>query len=190
MAAGAAARSIRAPGRLIVAPLGQEFADFNGGTYPYRGREIGKVRSCVAMPQGSAYFVESEATGAVTDVLESGQRWVFACFLRGWDDDAIALFRPGGYTTGAITQHAVFSAPDEVPGSSALSRAVKLAFIPDDPVNVPGVIIYRAVPNWSDGAELALQRDEELGLPMTFECLRDSTGRILQIGRIHDLAVT
>lgn len=188
MAAGSATRVIRAPGRLVVNPT----TEFAAGTFPFGGTEIGKANLCALMPMGASYRVEYESLGEAGDVLEGSIRWVFSCFVRGWDDDAVQLLMPDGYSAGATSQHSVFSAPGaQVPGSSALSRAVKLAYVPDDPLHVPGVLLYRAVPDWSDGAEIAYRRGSELGLPLAFECIRDtsSPARILKIGRIVDLAL-
>lgn len=185
MAAGNSSKVIRATGRLVVGPT---MPMRGANACPYGGTEIGKANACVLLPLGAQYLVESEGLGEVTDVLEGNQRWVFSCFLRGWDRDAVRLLHPDGYEEGAQTQHARFEAPGvAVPGSSALGRAVVLAFVPDDAVHVPGVVLYRAVPDWSDGAELAFQRGTELGIPLSFDCLRDASGRILQMGLIADL---
>lgn len=186
MAADSATRVLRAPGRLVVGPT----TEFAAGTFPFGGTEIGKANLCVLMPQGGAYDVEYESLGEIGDVLEGSQKWVFACFLRGWDNDAVQTLLPDGYSAGTVSQHSVFSVPGaQVPGASALGRAVKLAYIPDDPVHVPGVLIYRAVPDWSDGAEIAFRRGSELGIPLAFKCIRDSSNRMLRVGRIVDLAL-
>ena len=52
-----------------------------------------------------------------------------------------------------------------------------------------GLILYHAIPSWTDGAELAFRRQAEFGIPLSFECLRDSSGRILKMGRMADLAL-
>lgn len=181
----AGARVIRAPGRLIVNPV-EEFAS-DVAVFPFGGVDMGKVNLAVLQPMGSTVRVESEA-GYTTDVLESNERWVMSCFLRGWNNDVLRYLRPEFWATGEETQHAVVSVPgSQLPGASAMSRAVALAFYPDDAVHSPGFILYRAVPDWSDGAEFAFQRQSELGIPMSFECVRDATARVLKIGRMADL---
>lgn len=184
MAAGNVSRVIRAPGRLVVGPQ-DAFAD---GIYPFSGTEVGKVKACALTPMGEPFRVQFEGLGEVGDVLEGSNRWVFSCFLRGWDPDAVEHFLSDGFSVGDRSQHAVFSSPgNQRPGSSALGRAVVLAFVPDDPMHAPGVILYRAIPDWGDGAELAFRRGDEFGIPIAFECLRDASGRVLQVGRLADL---
>ena len=100
------------------------------------------------------------------------------------------LLLSDGYTKGGVSGHAMFNAPGgNVPGSSALPRAKVLLFVPDNPIDVPAVIVYRGVPGWSDSAEIAFQRGSELGIPLTVECVRDSAGRILTVGRLADLSL-
>lgn len=177
-------RIIRAPGRIVIDPLD----GFAGGSYPYGGSEIGRANLCVLQPLGEPLRVFAEGLGETNEILEPGSRWVWSCFLRGWNDKAVELLLPDGFAEGDVSQHAVFSAPgSQYAGRSALDRARKLLFVPDDPIHVPAVILYRAVPDWSEGAELQFRRGEELGLPLVFECLRDDEGRILQVGRIVDL---
>lgn len=183
---GHVARIIRAPGRIVIGPV----EPLRGGTFPYGGTEIGRANLCALQPLGEAYRVENEGLGEVGDILEAGNRWVFSCFLRGWDDRAVELLLQSGFERGAVTQHAVFSVPGtRAAGRSALGRAVVLVYVPDDPIHVPGVLLYRAVPDVSAGADLAFQRGNELGLPLTFECVRDSQGRIVQVGRLADLEI-
>ena len=182
MAAGNVARIIREPGRIVVNPT------IPGGAYPYGGVEIGKSNRCALLSQGTPFRVEYESLGEVGDVLEANKRYAFSCFLRGWDDDAVEQCLAGSYEAGSVSQHATFTEPGtRVPGSSALTRSVVLVYVPDDPINVPGLVIYRGIPDLIDGAELALQRGSELGIEMGVECLRDTSGRIFKFGRLADL---
>lgn len=184
MASGNAARIIRAPGRLVADPTSLATA------YPHGGTELGLARLCVLQPLGSPFRVESEALADATDVLEGPLRFVFSCFLRGWDDDALRLIMPDFYSAGATSQHAVFEAPGSAkPGASAIGRARIFLFAADDPLNTPSVLILRGIAEWSAAAELAWQRNEELGLPIAIECLRNSAGRTVQIGRLADLTL-
>lgn len=200
MASGNVARIIRAPGRLVVGPTDLSAA------YPYGGTEVGKTNVCVLQPQGSVYRVEYEALGEIGDILEADVRYVFACFLRGWDDDAVSLLMSGRYVAGSTTQHATLQEPgpnglaydsgggawtgSRVPGSSALDRAVVLLYVPDDLIHVPALLVYRGVCEWSDGAQVAFQRREELGIPLTVDCVRDTNDNIVRIGRLADLSLT
>lgn len=185
MSAGDVARTLRAPGRLVVNPTDLTLS------YPYGGTEIGKTRLVVLRNVGSMLRVACEGLGGEpSDILEGPAHYVFACFLRGWDDDAVRFFFADNYVQGSATGHAVLREPGlRKSGSSALGRALRLLYVPDDDVGAPGLIAYRAVPDWSDGAELAFQRRDELGIPIVAELVRGTTGKILEVGRIADLSL-
>lgn len=185
MAAGNVMRTIRAPGRMVVNPTDLRV------DYPYGGTELGLTRAVIVQPLGSPFRVETEGLGEATDVLEGVNRWVVGFFLRGFDDDALSILLSDYTDTGAVTGHAHMKVPNRAqPGASALRRARKLLFVPDDPVHVPAVLVFRGVPDFEDGAQLAFQRQEELGIPIAVECLRDDQSRILEIGRLADLTQT
>ena len=178
-----AARVIRAPGRVVVSPTDLSIA------YPYGGTPIGKTRLVVLQSLVENFRVESEGLGGETsNILEGANRYVLAFFLRGWDDDAIETLFADNYREGAVTGHAVFEAPGRIlPGSSALSRARVVLFVPDDVDAAPAVLVYSAVPQMPGGAELKFQRTEELGAPVAQECVRNATGKIVEVGRLADL---
>lgn len=184
MAAGSISRVIRAPGRLVVGPTDLAAA------YPYGGTEVGKTKFVSVQPVRGLFRVESEGLGDATDILESSLRYVFAAFVRGWDDDAVAQFFSGAYSAGSTSGHATFMEPGSTPGASALGRGIIILYVPDDIIHVPSVLVYRAVIDWSEAAEIPLQRGEEFGLPVAAECLRDANSRIIQIGMFADLTLT
>ena len=184
MATGNAARIIRAPGRVIVNPT----LDFNDYPYPYGGVEIGRTTGVVLRPLGSSFRVECEARGETTDVLESDNRYVLGMVIRGKDDDAVELLLSDGYSEGAISQHAVWSAPGiSTPGESGWTRSVSIVYVPDDPVRVDAVMVYAGIPGWADGAEVTFSRGEEVVIPLAVECLSDGQDRIVAVGRLADL---
>ncbi len=186
MATGNSAKIVRAPGRLVVNPT----TNLATGSFPNGGWAVGHVSQCRVQPLGTTLRVFSEALGEYTDLIEGNRRWVFSCFLRGWDDDAIERLLSDGYERGPATQHSSFAVPgNHEVGTSALGRAVRLLYVPDAPERVPAVLIYRAIPEMADGAEMLFQRNAELGIPLAFECLRDDDGRILHVGLIHDLPI-
>jgi len=185
MAAGNVMRTIRAPGRMVADPVDLRV------DYPYGGTELGLTRAVIVQPLGSPFRVDSEGLGEATDVLEGPNRWVVGFFLRGFDDDALTLLLSDYTDKGAVTGHAHMKVPNRAkPGASALTRARKLLYVPDDTIHVPAVLVFRGIPDFEDGAQLAFQRGEELGVPMAVECLRDNQGRILEIGRLADLPQT
>lgn len=185
MAAGDVARIIRAPGRLVVGPTDLAAA------YPHGGTEVGLTNAVVLQPTGSGFLVRNEALGESTDVLEGGNEFAFACFLRGFDDDAVAQFFPDRHSTGSVSGHSVFSVPGtNAPGASALGRAVIVLYVPDDALHVPAILVYRGIPDFPDGAEMAFQRRDELGLPVSMHCVRDANDNTLAVGRLADLSLS
>ena len=187
MASASSSRIIHSPGTVIVNPT----QAFSGGTYPYGGKILGKTNACVLQLSGTAFRVEYESLGEAGDILEPNNSYQFGCFFRGWDDDAVEEMLASGFETGAVTQHAVWHSPGNVtPGASTIQRAVILVYVPDNLIDVPAILIYRGIPEFTEGAEMSFQRVEELGLALTVDCLRDANDNILRVGRLPDLSLT
>ncbi len=186
MAAGNVRDIIRAPGKIIL----NQTQNFDGNTAPYGGTEIGKTRLGFTRSFGVPFEVTSEGLGEVQAVLEPDNNWSYTFFARGWDDDAIRLLMAQNYAAGAVTQHSMFQVPGNTPGSSTDGRTITLAFVPDDPIHVPGVLVYQGVANWDEGMQLAFQRQEELGLPITVKCLCDANGNTIKVARLNDITLT
>ncbi len=186
MAAGNVSQIIRAPGRLVVSPTDLD------DVYPFGGVEVGKTRLVVLTSLGQSFRVSCEGLGGEpSDILGSPSYYVFSCFLRGWDDDAVFHLFQNNYVQGPTTGHSMIREPaNRVGGASEYSRRTSMLFVPDDSLNSPGVMIYAGIPDFSDGAEIAWQRGDELGIPLAVECVRGTTGKILEIGRLADLSLT
>lgn len=185
MATGNATRILRAPGRLVVSPSDLTLS------YPYGGTEVGKTRLVALTRIATPFRVPCEGLGGESsDILEPPAQFVFSCFVRGWDDDAVERFFANNFVQGATTGHSLLREPGlRVGGASALGRAVSLLYVPDDPVHAPACLVYRGVPDWTDGAELAWQRQEELGIPLAVECMRNGVDKIVEVGRLADLTL-
>jgi len=180
-------RVIRAPGTIIASPT--DLGDA-AGTGEYGGKIIGSTRAVVLLPLGTPYRIECEGLGEASDVLEGNNRYIAQFFLRGWDQGAVSSLLAGGYAEGATTQNAVWTEPGtKTPGQSSTGRALVWLFAPDDTHNHPALIIRAGIPDFSDGAELAFQRSEELGLGISIECLRNSSNQILDMGHMEDLTL-
>jgi hypothetical protein len=180
-------RVIRAPGTIIAAPTDLTDA---AGTGEYGGNIIGSTRAVVLVPLGVPYRVECEGLGEASDVLEGDNRYVAQFFLRGWDKLAVSSLLAGGYAEGATTKNAVWTEPGgRTPGQSATGRALVWLFAPEDTHNHPALLIRAGIPDFADGAEVAFQRGEELGLNMSIECLRNSGGQMLDLGHLEDLTL-
>jgi hypothetical protein len=184
VSAGNVNRVIRAPGRLVVSPTNLTL------DFPFGGKALGKSKQAVLRSLGTRFRVEAEGLGEATDILEDNQHHVFSLFLRGVDDDAVAELFPYNFALGAVSGHSTLDIPaGQGPGFSGYARRRVLLYVPDNPVDHPSLLIYAGIPDWSENVELAFQRKEELGLPVAVECLRDSYGRILKLGRFADLVL-
>lgn len=181
-----ASRVIRAPGTVIVAPTSLT-AGANG---TYGGSILGTTRAVALVPLGRPYLVECEGLGEFSDVLEGNKRYVVNFFLRGWDKAAVANLLSGGYSEGSVSRNAVWKAPGtKTPGESAVARAAVWLLVPDDTNAHPALIIRAGIPDFADGAELAFQHAEELGLNVTIECLRNASNQTLDLGHLDDLTL-
>lgn len=179
-------RVIRAPGTVIVAPSSLT-AGANGD---YGGSILGTTRAVALVPLGTPYRVQCEGLGEFSDVLEGNKRYVVNFFLRGWDKAAVASLLSGGYLEGSVSKNAVWKAPGtKTPGESAVGRAAVWLIVPDDTEAHPALIIRAGIPDFADGAEMAFQRTEELGLNVTIECLRNAFNQTLDLGHLADLTL-
>ena len=184
MAAGSVTRILRIPGRLVINPTSLAVA------YPYGGTEVGYVNRVAVQNLGAGFQVKSELLGEPTDILESGNRYLAACFLRGFDDDAVELLFSDHHSTGSVSGHANLSVPgNNKPGASALDRAKRILYVPDGLLDAPALLIHRGVPGWPETGEVAFQRGEEFGFPLTIDCVRTTNGNILDIAPFADLTL-
>ena len=110
--------------------------------------------------------------------------------MRGWDKSAVSSLLSAGYAEGSVTKNAVWTEPGaKTAGQSSYGRALAWLFVPDDTNNHPALILRAGIPDFAEGAELALQRTEEFGIDIAIECLRDSNNKILDLGHLADLSL-
>ena len=73
------------------------------------------------------------------------------------------------------------------PGASALGRAIMLLFAPDDYPNVPGVIVFHAIPQISPGVEVEWGKAVETIIPFAARAFQNSAGNAVQIAFVRDM---
>lgn len=184
MAAGDVRNIFRIPGRL-------SFGASNLATaYPHGGTAMGIIGSKVLRPFSGRYIVTAEELGAEPiEEIKTGFAWVLAATLREFDNDVIANVFPDTFI-GASTQRVIEhpGPPDGSPLSSerALSN---LVFTPDDQANHVGFIMYRAIPEIDEAAELSFSLAENQEIAVLFSGIRDATSRVIQIGLLSDLSL-
>lgn len=184
MTAASTHRIMRASGRLIHSPQDETNADGNWG-----GTVLGATQAFSVMSLGEQYEIEGEGIGRPTDILEADRRYACGCALRGWDDDAaLHLMTDGSVATGAVTGHKIWTGPGTVePGESALGRAVALLYAPDDYHNLPGVLVYHAIPQLQPGVEMLFGKAVETIIPFAARAFQDSGGNAVSIGFLRDM---
>lgn len=184
MASGSPHRILRGPGRLVANPTDL------GLSFPFGGVEVGLSNQFQVTSEGSPLRIPCEGLGSYSNVLEPAESYFAGCFLRGWDDDAVRYLFAGHQSQGATSSHRSFRVPGSVqPGASALPRAVSLLFVPDNALDVPAMLAYRAVCFWTEAQQILWQRQEELGIPLIAQFFRDESDRVLAIERLSDLTL-
>lgn len=184
MAAKMSHKTMRCSGRLIHSPQDETNADGDWG-----GTVLGSTMAFSIQSLGEQYEIEGEGIGRPTDILEADRRYACGCALRGWDDDAARyLMTDGNPAVGAVTGHRMWTAPGAVlPGTSALGRAITLLFAPDDYNNIPGVIVYHAIPQISPGVEIEFGKGVETIIPFAARAFQNASGNALTIAFIRDM---
>jgi hypothetical protein len=184
MATPAARRLLRAPGRLVAGPSSLS------GSFPYGGTALGASRAVILKSYGAYYPVTAaELGGEPVEYLERGEIWGCQAFMRGADDDALAALFPNT-AAGATTQHKVVSGPGtNKAGFRVSARSVVLLFVPDDITRAPAWILYRACPMPAEPTDIQQSAKEEYGFDARFMGIRDTSSRVIAIGRLEDLSL-
>ena len=169
-------------GRLFINPTDGDLS----GTAPYGGTALGLSAEVFLSPTRREYVLTMEEYGSEAgDVVELGNDWICSALLATGDDDNMdTVFASSG--NGATTGDALITEPGITPGQMGSSRAVKLAFVPDDAAD-RGFIGYRAVPMLEESQELTYQVQSPTMVGVVFRLMRDSNGITLREGRPADL---
>ena len=190
MTTPSALQALHNVGRLSAALEGQTF---NFATaYPHGGTALGLVRDVqVRRTEGRELIVAEEFGIEVVDELYTGEAWLVAFALRGWDNDAIGtLFPNTAAGTTAKQTGVLYPGTDVPPGSLKAANAVKLLFTPDDTSNHQAVYLPNAIPEVGEELEIDMGRSNEVLIVCGFRALRDgaTAGRAVQIQLLEDLA--
>lgn len=158
--------------------------------FPHGGTAIGSVHGVYLRKLTADYRIKAEEYGFETvEVVQSGEAWALVAFLRGWDDEALAQVWPNT-AVGSVSQRTTVAAPGtNRAGRFRATGGVKLVFSPHNTLHHNFVVAYRAVPIMDTDAAMHFDRNEELGMPIVFECLRDASARTLFIGRRDDVTL-
>lgn len=185
---------LRAPGRLSYGCTNLLLA------WPHGGTRLGFVADVKLRLRREDFAVEDEAFGfEIIEKVQGGENAGLGAVLNVWDSDAIGLVFPNA-SVGAVTQERVVEAPGaNVAGVLRSARGVVLVFTPEGcthaksatapDARVPFIVFYRALPDVEGSADVALRRDQDFGVPVIFDGIRDTSGRLYKWGRRADITL-
>jgi hypothetical protein len=160
--------------------------------FPHGGTALGEVKQLVVRTQLKTYEVLIEEFGQErAETLISGQAAVMAGIARGYDNDMIAeIFNDTA--TGATTGDQVikYPPPNNRAGTKGSGESFVLLASPDDQAHGLAVIFFKAIPLTPDSLEINLSYKNETGFAFFFQGIRNTNGKVYQIGRIDDLDLT
>jgi hypothetical protein len=178
------ASSLRVPGRLAADPTNLGIA------YPHGGADLGLVRAIVFRPGFlSERLPFEEFGGKIGEVLHGGQTPRLGVVLVGFTDALTQRVFPETVVGGTQGKRGIRSTSATNAGRLGSAGGFKLLFSPRDTANHPALVLYNAVPLVEDVAEVALNTEENTGIAVVFEALRDATGRDWLLQRLQDIAL-
>ena len=176
---------LRIPSRLAISPT-----DLTTD-YPHGGTALGLTRDLVFhFGAKTTLSTAEEWGGVVTKAWYSGEAPFVACVLRELDNDALAAVFPNT-STGSVSQNKIVSytpaASGYRPGLDLAGKVVKLVVSPLAADRHPFILLYAAVPTLDAEASLMLSYAEEVGIPITWHAMPDSSNRVYRVGTRADL---
>jgi len=177
-----------APGRL-------SFGATNLSTaYPHGGTALGVVRDLILRRVTETPVLFGEEYAEPIDAIQGQREWVVAARLASWDNDALGkVFL--NTAVGAVSQSRVVQDPlianhnTNRSGTLLGATAIKLVFTPDDPDAHPGFIMYKAMVMPDETMEMRFHATEPMELAILFRGIRDSSNRLVAVGKLVDLAI-
>jgi hypothetical protein len=167
----------------------QDVSDFSAA-FPHGGTELGEVQSSAVVVSYGEVPIVAEEFGTVVETFYTGERWVFSCALRTWDDDALAALFPHTATGSSSGKVLVKHDPDTYrAGQLGTSREIAIAFVADNPLSHPSLYFRRCVPLLEPTARLALQLRTEHVIPAMFMAIPPTSGNTVEYGLLEDFTV-
>lgn len=135
------------PGRLVANPT--SFA----GSFPYGGTALGAARAITLVPGVKHKEVPIDPLGVqAAEVVYLGSSFRLVTTCRGFDPDAVSTVFPNVSTpANGVTSPAQRTIQDGTgvttkAGTLRSAAAVELAFVAEDALEHPSVLLYRAIP--------------------------------------------
>ena len=163
----------------------------NNSPPTYGGTILGATRAHVFAPNQRTFEHRSPTYGVTVDELDLGMSAVFTAILRGWDEDAIAAIFPIYATTGGRNQvyfdttHSTGAA-----GTWVSQYAFPLLFAPLNPTTHKAIYFYAALPRLRQTAEMAMQANAPMEIPVMFTAAPAvTTGIPFRWGKLADMTI-
>lgn len=175
MAAPSATNVIRSSGALYKNP-----SDLTSSF----GTALGAVAGVLVHADTPSYNVIAEEFDEPAEVIPGGPRVFVAASMRAsLDADALAVAFPD------VQSGPVVRIPGGVrAGRLGSSSSMVLLFKATKSTDL-SFVAYKAIPRLARETEIRFGLMREVTLEVVFECLRDSSGRILHFGALADLAL-
>lgn len=168
--------------------------DFTAAS-PYGGTRMGLIAEMEFQIAPQVYYARDEAWGGqITDGILAAEPCAFTCFLRSWDNDAIAkVFHNTAVGAGSgnrYIKNSLAVADTIRPGRLLSADAFRLAVCPLDPEHHPFLVIYNAVAVPEEAARLRFSQSKAMEFPIAVRGIPDSAFKIYQFGGRRDIAVS
>lgn len=181
MAIASAGSIIRVPGSLVWNPTTLS------GTPPFGGTYLGEVRNVRFRARPIYRDIWAEELGSVVDSFYCGEGpCELSAVLRYPDSDAVNTTAPKAIASGSSGIHWLFrpggTTANTKAGTSMVTRAGKLLFVPRAYIDHPMILIYAALPMLDPDLEIPLSWKEEYALGVRFVGSPDTSGRVYDTG--------
>lgn len=179
-------RIVQVPGRLAINPSSFTVP------FPGNGTALGAARSILCLPQIVQKEVPLDPYGPEPgEVIYIGSRWKIVAICRGYDPDAIATVFPNVQVAPAgraSSSKAIVHPGTNAPGSKRSGSAVELVFWPDDQLEHPAAVFFRAIPIVDPSTEIWLTRGKQWEFTAAFLAIRRvSDGNAAAVGLLEVL---
>jgi hypothetical protein len=158
--------------------------------FPHGGTAIGEVRDLVFRSQVVHHESKAEEFGQETvEYVTAGQRAIVAGVARGFDNDMVSKIYINS-AEGTTTQDQRVAYPGSGAKKAGRKRSddsVVLVASPEDTEHGVAVILFKALPLLDATAALNMHRTEEMGTAFLFAGIRNTNGKVYQLGRLADL---
>jgi len=185
MATAVTRHILHMPGRLYADPT-----DFSAAE-PYGGTRLGMFKQIVLRFGSEHKTITAEEWGnQVVQVIHGGTSLVVAATLREFDNDALAaIFLDTAAGSPSGERVIKIRADAGRAGTKLTTKAMKLLFVPRAATRQPSIYIRQAVPVLADETSIALATHEEVGIPVLFYGIPDTSEDVAEIGRLGDLTL-